>query len=399
MKKSDILIAGGGPAGLYAAYEAGKRGLKSIVIEKDDSIGEPILCAEGISNRTLSKFLPEDDYKFIRNRFNMLKIIYKDKISMTSIPDMGLIIDRGAFDRYISGLAVKYGAELLTSEEVMKAGASDNAMLITDRCEYRGELIIAADGVESNVGHMCGIDTVTELNDIYSCYQYVLEDASIDDNEIVFDFTPEYANGGYVWIFPRGNKQANFGIGINPAISDRKAKAVLEDYRKRFYPDARIIREMTGAVPVNPISRIYSDRVMVSGDASRYADPLTGGGIDNALRTSRFAAITAEKAFKIGDFSASMLSGYDVMVRRDNGFAISRQLKLRAILDSMSEREQDEFYISLLSFLEGREMLSDDFYNTILSLRSTGRKMSLAVRAMAYLIKERPLMKVMMKLI
>lgn len=398
MKSSDLIIAGGGPAGLYAAYAAGLKGIKSIVIEKDDTIGEPILCAEGISNRTMYKFLPEGDYDFIRNRFNVLKIIYKDKISRTSIPDMGVIIDRGKFDRTLAVLAENAGAEIRTGEEVLSASMNDKPVFITEKGEYEGNIAIAADGVESAVGHMLGLNTSTELRDIYSCYQYILEDESIDDNEIVFDFTPEFANGGYVWIFPRGNKQANFGIGINP-LTGIKAKHILDRYRNRFFPESRIIREMTGAVPVNPIERIYADRLMISGDAARYADPLTGGGIDNAMRTSAFAATAAEKAFRKNDFSCRTLSAYDSMVKRDNGFAISRQLRLRDILDSMTEKEQDEFFRSLLSFLDNREILSDDFYSTVLSLRSTGRKVGLALKAMGLMLKEKPLMKVMLRLI
>lgn len=398
MKSSELIIAGGGPAGLYAAYAAGQKGMSSVVFEKDNTIGEPILCAEGISNRTMQKFLPEGDYDFIRNRFNVLKIIYKDKISRTSIPDMGVIIDRGKFDRELAGLAENKGAEIRTGEEVLSASMNGKPVFITDKGEYEGNIAIAADGVESAVGHMLGLNTSTELRDIYSCYQYILEDKSINDNEIVFDFTPEYANGGYVWIFPRGNNQANFGIGINP-LKGIKAKHILALYRNRFFPESRIIREMTGAVPVNPIERIYAERLMVSGDAARYADPLTGGGIDNAMRTSAFAAIAAERAFRKNDFSCRTLSAYDSMVKRDNGFAISRQLRLRDILDSMSEKEQDDFFRSLLSFLDSREILSDDFYSTVLSLRSTGRKAGLAFKAMGLMLKEKPLMKVMLRLI
>jgi len=55
-KNYDVIIVGGGPAGLYAAYKIEKN-YKVIVFEKDDVIGEPIICAEGISNNTLKQFL------------------------------------------------------------------------------------------------------------------------------------------------------------------------------------------------------------------------------------------------------------------------------------------------------------------------------------------------------
>jgi len=44
----DVLVVGGGPAGLSAARAAARRGLKTIVIEEHEEIGVPVQCAEAV---------------------------------------------------------------------------------------------------------------------------------------------------------------------------------------------------------------------------------------------------------------------------------------------------------------------------------------------------------------
>ncbi len=400
--KYDIIVAGGGPAGLYASYIAKKNNskLKILLLEKDKEIGEPILCAEGISNRTLKLFFDKKNYPFIRNIFDSLIIKYKEYKSETKIPDMGVIINRGEFDKYIANMALQVGVEIKTSENIINGEYIDNGIkIITENNEYQAEMLIIADGVESRIASFFNIDTITNLNDIYSCYQYVYKHENIKDNEIVFDFTPEYAGYGYLWIFPRGDNQANFGLGINTNKINKKAKNILKEYKERFYPKGKIIRELAGAVPVNPVKNPYSDRILICGDAARYADPMTGGGIDNAIRTGKFAGEVAVKAFKKNDFSEKFLKEYNRIVKKDNGFFIEKQLKLKNIIENMNEKELDDFFINSIKFFDNKTILSDDFYSTLFSMTSIKNKLHIMISLGKLLIDYPGLMKIIKKLL
>ena len=55
MKECDLLVVGGGPAGLSASESASKSGLNVICVEKKEKIGTPVNCAEGIGACYLSK--------------------------------------------------------------------------------------------------------------------------------------------------------------------------------------------------------------------------------------------------------------------------------------------------------------------------------------------------------
>ncbi|HID09049.1 TPA: FAD-dependent oxidoreductase, partial [Candidatus Micrarchaeota archaeon] len=44
----DVVVVGGGPAGLFFAIKAAERGLDVLVLDKKQEIGSPVRCAEGL---------------------------------------------------------------------------------------------------------------------------------------------------------------------------------------------------------------------------------------------------------------------------------------------------------------------------------------------------------------
>ena len=90
---------------------------------------------------------------------------------------------------------------------------------IGEPLQIEAPLIIGADGVESKVGRWAGIDTTLKLQDIESCAQFLVHDASIDDEYTEFFLGNSIAPSGYAWSFPKGEKLANIGLGIQGSRS------------------------------------------------------------------------------------------------------------------------------------------------------------------------------------
>ena len=57
-RQFDIVIVGAGPAGGLAALTAARAGLRTLVVEKHTTIGEPLCCAEAISLSGLTDNIP-----------------------------------------------------------------------------------------------------------------------------------------------------------------------------------------------------------------------------------------------------------------------------------------------------------------------------------------------------
>ncbi len=91
--------------------------------------------------------------------------------------------------------------------------------------------MIAADGVESRIARWAGIDTSLGLQDLGVCVQYYMTDIELDPGCIEFYFGSRWAPGGYAWVFPKGEREANVGLGTciqrpEPATDDRLPRRV-----------------------------------------------------------------------------------------------------------------------------------------------------------------------------
>jgi digeranylgeranylglycerophospholipid reductase len=68
---------------------------------------------------------------------------------------------------------------------------------------------------------------------------------------------------------------------------------------------------------------------MLVGDAARQVDPLTGGGIMNAMAAGAMAAEVAAGAVSAGDVSAAFLGGYEERLQRTIGRKLRRNYRIR----------------------------------------------------------------------
>ena len=111
-------------------------------------------------------------------------------------------------------------------------------------------IVIGADGVDSRVGRWAGIKTQVKMKDMESCIQYSVGNIDLDVNRMDMYVGTNYAPGGYLWVFPKGDGHANIGIGVSGKYSKEKsAKSFLDEFIDREYPGATIHTTMCGGVP------------------------------------------------------------------------------------------------------------------------------------------------------
>jgi digeranylgeranylglycerophospholipid reductase len=183
-----------------------------------------------------------------------------------------------------------------------------------DDLEIRVRIVVGADGVESAVGRWAGIDTRVRSRDMESCAQYVVETDDMDPDAIVLHFGDHVAPGGYAWVFPKSARSANVGLGVLGLRAEgRSSIAWLDDYIAANFPNAAVSARTVGGVIVAPtLARTVADGVLLCGDAAHMINPLSGGGIVNAMKAGRLAAIAAVNAIQRGDTSAAALADYHV---------------------------------------------------------------------------------------
>ena len=91
------------------------------------------------------------------------------------------------------------------------------------------------------------------------------------------------------------------------------------------------------------IKKTYTDGVMIAGDAGHMINPLSGGGINNAMKAGRLAGRTAAEAIRANDTSERRLAAYHKAWMELLGEDHLKYYRIKQALDDMD----NEFLNSL----------------------------------------------------
>jgi len=358
----DVLVIGAGPAGSIAAKTAAEKGLTVLLIEKRQEIGDPVRCAEGVSKEYLKKHV-EIDKKWICADLKGARIYAPDgtKIEMAEEiagGEVGYVLERKIFDRALAEKASKAGAEVrvktraigLIIEEDFVKGA--RLMQLGKEYDVHARIVIGADGIESKVGRWAGIDTSLKPIDIETCVQYLVAGVDINQEYCEFYIGNGLAPGGYIWIFPKGEGKANVGIGIiGSKMGKFKPRPVdyLNSFLEKKFPHAKVVEMVFGGVPVSgSIEKTSTNGLILIGDAARQSDPITGGGILNAMDVGKIAGEAAFAAISGGDVSNEKLEEvYEKRWRSTIGHAIDLSLIVKNCFINLNDVDLNSLAFSL----------------------------------------------------
>ncbi len=347
----DLIVVGAGPGGAVAAQTAAQAGLTVLLIEKRQEIGSPVRCAEGVGHDALVKFIAPAA-RWIAAEITQAEItVVAEGATRTRRAGggHGYILERRVFDRALAERAAQAGAHVRVKTSatglLIENGAVRGIRLESGE-RIEAHVVIAADGVESQVGRWAGLETQLPLKDTMVCAQYLLAGIDIDPTCTYYTISHTVAPGGYAWIFPKGSGKANVGLGLQADLP-RDASAL--DLLNRFiesnpalacgYP----VTLIAGNVPVAlPPARLVTDGLMLVGDAARQVDPLTGGGIVNAMTAGQLAARVAIEAIAARDTSAKFLHRYADAWHKTLGRKMERNYRLREKF-APAQRADDAF--------------------------------------------------------
>ncbi len=335
MKRYDVIVVGGGPAGVSAAKASGKTGAKTLLLEKAPAIMANKPCGQAVSQETLQTAEVKPDPTIVLHR--AYAIVYAPNLNYVKIDRIGFLVDKSRLLQYIAAQAAEYGVEIHVREEALDVKVEDGSVKVkTNRGEYEANVVVGADGYNSTVARSLG---VTEKSEPIPTLQYVMVNCSIRYPDAVrFFLGNNVAPGGYAWIFPQNEKIAEVGIGVRGA----PAKEYLDAFVKRFSDElgkAQIIDYRGAPVPIGGlIGELVRDRVVLIGDAAGTVIPLTGAGIHSSIAAGLAAGKIAAEAALDGDVSRERLSEFYTLYKPwiDR---IKKSLKVMRALEKMNDNE------------------------------------------------------------
>ncbi len=360
MRDTDVLVIGAGPAGSMAAWEAKRHApeLDVVLLERDPAVGTPVRCAEGVGDAGLREFADPEGAAWVARKITRVVFLAPDDTEVkVAERDVGWILDRTRFDAFLAARAAEAGVTVRVGTEA--AGMSRDAagrwrvqLRGAGGAEsWRARIVIGADGVEAMVGRWAGLDTRVPARDMESCAQYVLQGIDFDPDAIYLQFGEQIAPGGYAWLFPKGPGVANVGLGLVALKADgRNARQYLDEWITRRYPGgAKTAYTVGGVIVHTTIKATYTDGVLLAGDAAHMINPLSGGGIVNAMKAGRLAGQTAAAAICAGDTGASRLSAYHTAWMELLGDDHLKYYRIKRALEEVD----DAFFNSLARTVNG----------------------------------------------
>jgi len=299
----DVIVVGAGPAGSTAAYHCAKYGLKTLILEKE-RMPRDKPCGGCIQFTFLNP--PKYISSIVKQKVTVFKqIIGKQNIDMKNNL---LMFERKDFDYALVKRAVVAGAKL-NYEKVENVILGKYPVVKTNKNSYKAKIVIGADGVMNIVAKSAGLFKVRRY-----AVSFVIEDKTPEEMKKKFDLNCAYCYHHYpynFWIFPKDDI-VNVGIFCVP---EKGASFNLQQLLFDFLDEHDINidkNKVKGApIPTELLPKIYTDNIMLTGDAAGFVDPLTGGGIELAMLSGQKAAKVAAEAVAANDFSERFLSRYE----------------------------------------------------------------------------------------
>jgi electron-transferring-flavoprotein dehydrogenase len=336
----DVVVVGGGTGGAFAAATAAAEGADVVIVERKpaEDAGH-IACGDAIKGK--SAFPDVVDRDRLRGESFVNQSIQRAVFENPAGEDVevefgkpGAVLDRKRYGEVLLEEAERAGADIhydTVVQDVMQTDGRVTGVRAKRKGEsqprtYEAEVTIDAAGALSILQDKADFseatfDTNVSYSQFCSAYREIVETTDPVDfaDAIVFKPTEEL---GYLWYFPRTDREINVGLGFQMNCDPMALVDVLKrDLERHPAFDGATVRDKLGAAL--PTRRPYDSAVapgfLAVGDAAGHVNPTTGGGIPGAAWAGHWAADHALDAIADGGPTEAALWEYNRDVMADFG--------------------------------------------------------------------------------
>lgn len=367
---SDVIVVGGGPCGSFTALNLAKQGADVAVFEEHSEIGVPSHCPGHLSIKGLKKLgLYPLLAEIVENNFYGV-VFHSPKGTNFSIrfsQPITCVVNRVLFDNHIAEIAREAGVHYHLNSRVESLIIEDGfvkGVIVRKNGgnkEFLANIIVDAEGVFSRILRLAGLSCLNRYMFVNGVYAEVENVKNINIDTVEVFFGKDYASGFYAWLIPKQDGKAKVGLAAktgNPHELFQKFMLKHPSASKKLQT-AKILQISFHPLTLGgPIEKAYSNGFLVVGDAASQVKPTTGGGVIWGMTCAQIAAKVAYEALSKNDFSSTALSKYQMQCRGVLGFDVNVMLKIRKMLDDMSDENMETAISFLKKFKLGETLQS-----------------------------------------
>lgn len=352
MEKFEVIVVGGGLAGLSAAYTLAKDGIEVLLVERGDFSGSKNVTGGRLYLNPVRGLLPELWAEAPLERFVGQEIItVMGQNSSVSVrlssedfrtePRHSYTILRSKFDQWFAEKAAEAGAMLVTKQKVDDLIWENGTVagIVSGEDRIQAGVVIAADGIMSLISerahlrkeqqpkqYAVGIKEIIELSAKTIEDRFNLRDGEGAAEMFMGSLTKGMFGGGFLYT----NKES-LSLGLVIGISDLMSKTppieapeLLEEFKNRSEV-APLIKggetveysaHVIGEGGYNAMAKLHGNGILVAGDAAglNLNTGLTVRGMEFAIASGVFAGRAIKKARDANDLSKAPLN-YDQLMK------------------------------------------------------------------------------------
>ncbi len=322
---TDVLIAGGGIAGSALAIQLGRMGFSVELFERsrfprEKPCGEGLMPAgvAALNRLRLSSVVEGVPFNGIRYHISGKVVQGRFRVE-PGIPSEGRGIRRRDLERAlfesagrIPGVSARQGARV---QSVHQENGRVVGLIVGDELR-RGKLIVGADGAHSRIRHSLGLHETTRQKRIGMRAHFRLAPGQCPS-----EWVDVYLGRGFeLYVTPLCCGELlvaalTRGDSLQGNVAEQFADfcGSIPELGKRLH-GAQQVSELRVIAPLSGRARTrYVPGLILLGDAAGYSDPLTGGGMTQALLAAELLAQYAGEGLETAD---EWIAEYDRICRK-----------------------------------------------------------------------------------